>query len=209
MLTLGVKTIRHAPNKFAISLSSSVFDFFSCSIFISERYVRSDRTSKQDWVLRDDANYLTPRCGRKFSNICEIINENRLDFLLRKKSNLFHHKLFCQGSGHSTVAEGSEQTIFRCHLHHCTKRWASVILNKQNGNSYTITTLSPTPNSRSKSFRISTPFRLGYSKCTCSNFTMPSWSLGTSSPTPKGTAGERSSTSKIRIPAPIPRIIED
>lgn len=73
VLTLGVKTIRHAPNKFAISLSSSVFNFFPRSILISERYVRSDRTSKQDWVLRNDTNYLTPRCGRKFPNICELI----------------------------------------------------------------------------------------------------------------------------------------
>jgi hypothetical protein len=73
VLTFGVKTIWHAPNKFTISLSSSVFNFFPCSILISERYVRSDRTSKQNWILRNDSNYLTPRCGGKFSNICELI----------------------------------------------------------------------------------------------------------------------------------------
>ena len=78
VLTFGVKTIRHAPNKFAIGLSSSVFNFFPCSILISERYVRSDRTSKQHWVLRNDTNYLTPGCGGKFSNICGLIWESSI-----------------------------------------------------------------------------------------------------------------------------------
>ena len=97
VLTFSVKTIRHAPNKFAISLSSSVFNFFPCSILISERYVRSDRTSKQDWILRNNTNYLTPRCGGEFSNICKLVrNLSRLPFA-KKKTNLSHHKLFCHG----------------------------------------------------------------------------------------------------------------
>jgi hypothetical protein len=75
--------------------------------------------------------------------------------------------------------------------------------------SYTMTTFSPTPISSSKSFKISVPLRLGYSKRMPSNLTVPRRVGASSIPTSGGTAGRLSRRSKMRAPAPIPRMIED
>lgn len=63
--------------------------------------------------------------------------------------------------------------------------------------------------SRLKSCNISTSLRLGYSNVIFSNLIVPRRMGSNVIPDVGGMAGRRSRRSKIRVPAPIPRMIED
>ena len=96
--------------------------------------------------------------------------------------------------------------IYHLHSCPCTRVNQDVIHRAQGA--YTNATLSPTPMSRLKSCNILTSWRVGYSNPTCSNRMGPRRLGDTCAPPSYAISGCLSRSSKIRVPAPTPRIME-
>jgi hypothetical protein len=96
--------------------------------------------------------------------------------------------------------------IYHLHSGLCTRVNQDVIHRAQGA--YTNATLSPTLIFRLRSFKIVTSWRVGYSNPTCSNRMGPRRPGDTCTPPRYGISGCLSRSSKMRVPAPTPRIME-
>lgn len=77
--TQCIKAIWHTPNELAVSLSRGLFDLLSCCIRVAESNVFSYRSTKENWVLRDNTYDSPPRGCCKITNVYVDVVNNGLE----------------------------------------------------------------------------------------------------------------------------------
>jgi hypothetical protein len=201
----------------AASMSSRVASLFPKAMFDAMVPVKRtgswaavimivDVISRLSTCLGNNTNDVAPRRRVEFTDIYQSHQCFEIGEMVVTHPG--HQMSLSRGQDHST----GEAMIVWTTCHHRSSRY--ILLRQQHRQpearpTHTIATLSPTPISRFKSSRICTPGRLGYSNPMFSNLIGPRRDGSTSMPPCGGIAGARSSSSNIRAPAPIPRIMDD
>ena len=118
--TQCIKAIWHTPNELAVSLSRGLFDLLSCCIRVAESNVFSYRSTKENWVLRDNTYDSPPRGCCKITNVyVDIVNKGSENCV--KFAHPGHRRQLSRGWDRNIGATENEPMTF----HHHSPRWTN------------------------------------------------------------------------------------